>query len=278
MNSEIAFVAMAAGIGRRYEGTKQLETFGKAGLTIAEYNMLHALDAGFTKFYFIVSEQLAEAFHRRLKNFLPGNCAFGLIYQKKEHELAKFSPRTKPWGTAHAVMCCASAVDCNFCVSNADDLYGRDAIFRAAEFLKSAATNAKAFANVAYKLSETLSESGAVSRGVMAVDKNSCLKSIGEVHRLSVDGVNTLKISKNSLVSMNLWCFTPKVFGLLKASWNEFKKNISNVSDDEFGLPFFANAAIGNGKCSVNVLQTTSKWYGVTYRADDKSMEKALEE
>jgi NDP-sugar pyrophosphorylase family protein len=272
MDSEIAFVVMAAGVGSRYNGAKQLETFGAERLTIAEYNMRHALAAGCEKFYFVINEKLAEVFHRRLKNFLPKNCTFSLIYQRKDPSLEKFCRREKPWGTAHAVMCCDGIVDCNFCVTNADDLYGHDAISRAIKFLQSTAPTTADFANVAYNLYGTLSDCGKVSRGVLVSEGDSQLKFIDEVHGIDAD----CGFPRTAMVSMNLWGFTAKVFPLLKESWSEFKKNIADVATDEFGLPFFINSAVSRGKCSVKILHTASEWHGITYRTDAALLEKAL--
>ncbi|MDR2776990.1 MAG: hypothetical protein LBB17_03030 [Puniceicoccales bacterium] len=278
MVEEIAFMVMAAGIGSRYNGIKQLATFGKSKLTIAEYNMQHAIDAGFRRIYFVIDDQFAEIFHGRLKNFLPPNCKFELIYQKKEESLSKFCNRQKPWGTAHAIMCCSRIVRCNFCVTNADDLYGYDAISRIAEFLRSAEKKSQTFANVAYALSETLSGNGTVSRGVLSIDGDSYLTSIDEVHELAMDAYGEALPSKNSLVSMNLWGFTPEVFKLLEEGWRKFKQNILDVANDEFGISNFINLAVKGGQCRVKILNTSSKWYGVTYQTDRALVEKILSE
>ncbi|MDR1413401.1 MAG: hypothetical protein LBI56_00470 [Puniceicoccales bacterium] len=276
MSDEIAFAVMAAGIGSRYNGNKQLQTFGRNSLTIAEYNMQHALQVGFRRFYFIVNDKLADLFHGRLKNFLPSDCTFGLVYQKNEKHLLKFCHREKPWGTAHAVMCCEKAIDCNFCVTNADDLYGCDAISRVADFLISTDKTSPTFANVAYKLSETLSGNGTVSRGIITADANSHLRSIDEAHGLNADALNIAKISGGSLVSMNLWGFTPKVFKLLRNGWAEFQKNIHSLESDEFQLPTAINSALKSSSCEVKVFETKSKWTGVTYRTDNELLEKSL--
>ncbi|MDR1528660.1 MAG: hypothetical protein LBS22_03710 [Puniceicoccales bacterium] len=278
MVEEIAFVVMAAGIGSRYNGTKQLEIFGKTELTIAEYNMQHAIGAGFRQFYFVIDDKLAEIFHGRLKNFLPSNCKFELIYQKKEKSLTKFCNRQKPWGTAHAIMCCGRVMGCNFCVTNADDLYGHDAIFRMAEFLWSVEKKSQTFANVAYALSETLSANGTVSRGVLSVDRDSYLTSIDEVHGLAMDAHDGATISKDSLVSMNLWGFTPEVFKLLEGGWHRFKQNISDIASDEFGISNFINSAVKEGQCRVKILNTSSRWRGITYQTDRALVEKILNE
>jgi NDP-sugar pyrophosphorylase family protein len=276
MSGEIAFVVMAAGIGSRYNGSKQLQTFGKDNLTIAEYNMQHALKVGFRRFYFVVSDKLADLFHERLKNLLPPDCTFGLVYQKSEKDLEKFCHREKPWGTAHAVMCCEMAVECNFCVTNADDLYGYDGIARIADFLISTEKTSPAFGNVAYELSKTLSGNGTVSRGIITTDANSYLRSIDEVRELRAETLDGVKISENSLVSMNLWGFTPKIFKLLRSEWSDFQKNIHSVETDEFQLPAVINSSVKRGACSVKVLKTKSEWVGITYRADNELLEKSL--
>ncbi|MDR1890897.1 MAG: hypothetical protein LBQ23_01775 [Puniceicoccales bacterium] len=278
MVEEIAFVVMAAGIGSRYRGEKQLETFGKENLTIAEYNMQHAIAAGFRQFYFVINDKFAEIFHGRLKNFLPSNCKFGLVYQKKEESLTKFCNREKPWGTGHAIMCCERAVRCNFCVTNADDLYGHDAILRMAEFLQSTERTSQTFANVAYALAETLSENGTVSRGIISADENSYLTSIGETHGLDMAACDAATFSKNSPVSMNLWGFTPEIFKLLQSGWQSFRQNISDVANDEFGLSDFINSVVKEGKCKVKILNTSSRWHGITYRTDKELIEKILSE
>ncbi|MDR2629094.1 MAG: hypothetical protein LBC30_03850 [Puniceicoccales bacterium] len=276
MVEEIAFVVMAAGIGSRYNGTKQLETFGESKLTIAEYNMQHAIGAGFRRFYFVIDDKFAEIFHGRLKNFLPSNCKCELIYQRKEESLTKFCNRKKPWGTGHAVMCCGRLVDCNFCVTNADDLYGHDAISRMAEFLRSTGKKSQTFANVAYVLAETLSGNGTVSRGVLSIDRDSYLTSIDEIHGVAMDAHGETVPPRDSLVSMNLWGFTPEIFKLLEEGWHRFKQNISDVANDEFGISNFIDSAVKKGQCRVKILNTSSKWYGVTYQTDRAPIEKIL--
>jgi hypothetical protein len=287
MSGKIAFVTMAAGVGSRYNGSKQLERFGRDGRTIAEYNLLWAVSAGFRDFFFIVDERAADAFHGRLTKILAPNCHFGLIYQRAERQLNRFCNRSKPWGTAHAILCCDGAIGCNFCVANADDLYGEDAINCAAEFLRSADEKAKKFANVAYKLSDTLSSSGAVSRGIIVADGDSVL-SIDEAHGIDGNalGASEIKISKDraveiccdSPVSMNLWGFTPEIFPLLEVGWKVFKENIADFSADEFRLPTLINDCIKSGSCAVSMLQTKSRWCGVTYRSDREVIEQFLGE
>ncbi|MDR3274257.1 MAG: hypothetical protein LBS87_02935 [Puniceicoccales bacterium] len=278
MDNSLTLVIMAAGSGTRYEAPKQLETFGKHNLTIAEYNVLDAISAGFTNFIFVVQEQMADIFHRRLANLFPSYCKFSLTYQRREKELCKYCSRTKPWGTGHAVLSAKSAIHGNFGLVNADDLYGNNAISVLADFLKAANKNSPVFANVGYEMGDTLSENGTVSRGVMSTDGNGNLIEIVENKNIAYGGKicteDGMKFNPDTLVSMNLWGFTVKIFPILEKQWAEFAKNISNPTSDEFYLSSAVDAAAQNGECEVKVLKTSSKWRGITYPKDKIAMEK----
>jgi UTP-glucose-1-phosphate uridylyltransferase len=273
---------MAAGSSFRYGTLKQLETFGKRNLTIAEYNVLDAVSVGFTNFIFIVREQVANTFHRRLTNLLPDNCTFSLIYQRSEKELCKYCNRTKPWGTGHALLSAKAAVQGNFGLTNADDFYGKDAIGKLANFLKTADTNSSIFANVGYKIGGTLSENGTVSRSVMSIGGDGNLVNIIEYKNISRNGEihseDGTKFDHDTLVSMNLWGFTTKIFAILDEQWAEFIKNISDPSVDEFYLPFAVDKAMRDKKCEVKVFKTISNWRGITYSQDRIGLENFLQE
>ena len=276
VKNEMAFLVMAAGMGSRYNGLKQLKTFGKRNLTIAEYNMLSAIDSGFTKFFFIIDERFADVFDRRLRKFLPSDCRFGLIFQKKEKELVRFGNRLKPWGTGHAIFCCSKVINCNFCVTNADDLYGEDAISKVADFLKKTDPKSYKFANVAYQLDKTLSGGGTVSRGIIKSTDNKFIESILE-RTITNDNYSSEEgISPSSNVSMNLWAFTPKIFEIISREWEIFKKNIQNSETDEFYLPNAISHAITVNECRVEILKTSSQWHGVTYETDNALLENCL--
>jgi UTP-glucose-1-phosphate uridylyltransferase len=273
---------MAAGTSSRYGALKQLETFGKRNLTIAEYNVLDAISVGFTNFVFIVQEQMADTFHRRLTNLLPNNCTFSLIYQCSEKELHEYCNRTKPWGTGHALLSAKAAVPGNFGLTNADDLYGKDAIDKLANFLKTADANSPIFANVGYRIGDTLSENSTVSRGIMSISSDGNLANITEYKNISrnseIHSENGAKFDHDTLVSMNLWGFTTKIFAILDEQWAEFTKNISDPSVDEFYLPFAVDRAMRDKKCEVKVLKTTSNWRGITYSHDRVDLEDFLRE
>jgi UTP-glucose-1-phosphate uridylyltransferase len=273
MNAGITLVTMAAGSSARYGAPKQLETFGKHNLTIAEYNTLDAISAGFTNFVFIVGEKMADVFHRRLTNLLSGNYTFSLVYQRREKELCKYCNRTKPWGTGHAVLSAKSAVRGNFGLGNADDLYGSDAMKVLANFLVAADESSTTFANVGYGVAETLSAAGTVSRGVMSVGGDGNLIQITERSVSRGDGTDFAG-DRDALVSMNLWGFTAEIFAALGRQWAQFTKNITNPTLDEFFLPSAIDAMVRNGECRVKVLRTSSRWHGLTYPGDRRELEK----
>jgi NDP-sugar pyrophosphorylase family protein len=276
---------MAAGTSSRYGAPKQLETFGKRNLTIAEHNVLDAISVGFTNFVFVVREQMADTFHRRLTNLLPDNCTFSLVYQRGEKELYKYCNRTKPWGTGHALLSAKVAVQGNqgnFGLTNADDLYGKDAIDKLANFLKMADANSPIFANVGYRIGDTLSGNGTVSRSVMSISGDGNLVNITEHKNISRNGEirseDGTKFDHDALVSMNLWGFTTKIFTILDEQWTEFTQNISDPSVDEFYLPFAVDKAMRDKKCEVKVLKTISNWRGITYAQDRIGLEDFLQE
>lgn len=277
MNEDVTLVVMAAGLGSRYNGSKQLELFGSRQLTLAEYNIEHAITCGINDVVLVINEKYADIFDKRLRDFLPSSCDFKLVYQEPESALCKYGYREKPWGTGHAIKCCDGVVNNNFCVINADDLYGYDAIFNAVRFLKSTDAKSMIFGNVVYKLSGTMSPNGAVSRGVIITDDALNISKINEVHNITCDNVHELGLSVNDFVSMNLWCFTPCIFKLLQDGWKYFCANLKDPLSDEFGLSSFVGDCIQQKKCTVKAIPTTSTWYGVTYRDDKKILDDVLQ-
>ncbi|MDR2721107.1 MAG: hypothetical protein LBB15_02350 [Puniceicoccales bacterium] len=278
MNNCITLVTMAAGSSTRYGAFKQLETFGKHGLTITEYNILDAISAGFTNFVLVIRDQMADVFHRRLTNLIPDDCTFSLIYQREEKELCEYCNRTKPWGTGHAVLSAKSAIDSNFGLANADDLYGNNAMKVLANFLRTVDENSTVFANVGYGMADTISANGTVSRGVMSADGDGNLVQIAE-HSVSLcdDKIYSdsgIELDGNTLVSVNLWGFTTKIFNILGEQWAQFAKNLTNPTSDEFFLPSAIDAMVRNEKCRVKVLRTSSKWHGITHLEDRFELDK----
>lgn len=280
MSDNLSVVVLAAGSSTRYGMLKQTELFGNERLTIAEHNLLDAISYGVNEVVFVIKEQIADIFHKRLSMVLPSSCRFSLTYQSTEPKLTKFCNRIKPWGTAHAVLSAKHSVHGNFAVMNADDLYGKNAIETLITFLKNADTTQNDFCCVGYRLDDTLSENGTVSRGVITEHEDR-LQHITE--HCGVQKVDNIIIDEHrnvlpgdSLVSMNLWGFTPKIFPILESGWQKFKETLNDPVSDEFYLPHAVNDAIFSKNCTVRVVQTTSKWHGITYPGDRKILENWL--
>ncbi|MDE6432357.1 MAG: hypothetical protein K2L13_03105 [Opitutales bacterium] len=281
MDAPLSLVVLAAGNGTRYGALKQIELFGPDKFTISEYNVLEAISCGIDEVVFIVKEQVADIFHKRLSAILPANCKFSLVYQSSDPILDKFSNRAKPWGTGHAVLSAKYCVRGNFAVMNADDLYGANAIKALVNSIKTLDKAGNTFSAIGYHLANTLSEHGPVSRGIMTVTDNQLIR-ISEHNRIRrlneniVDETGNI-LPKDTPTSMNLWGFTPQIFKILETEWQKFKSNISDPVNDEFYLPHAVNNAISEGRCKVNVLLTTDKWHGITYHEDRKTLDFWLE-
>lgn len=209
------------------------------------------------------------------------------VYQELETYLDGYNPpadRSKPWGTAHAVLCSKPAIHDPFAVINADDFYGRDAFEKAYQFLTTA-VNASTYSIIGYDLSKTLSENGSVSRGVCEVDGNMNLVSIHERTKIyrNADGKITyeeggkiFQVSDTSKVSMNFWCFDPSVFGFIEKIFREFLAKSGQDPKSEFFIPIVGDRFIKEGKGQIKIIPTASSWFGVTYKEDAPSVQKSL--
>jgi UTP-glucose-1-phosphate uridylyltransferase len=278
---------LAAGMASRYGGMKQIEAFGPSGETIMDYSIYDAIRAGFGKVVFIIREEFADNFKSIFEPKLAGKIETAYVYQ----ELASFTEgweipadRTKPWGTAHAVLCARDAVKEPFAVINADDFYGRDAFEKACNFL-TGECNDGTWAIIGYELLNTLSAHGTVNRGVCQVDADGNLASIAERLNISEqdskvicdDNQEPREISRDSKVSMNFWCFSPYVFDFSEELFHEFlDKNIA-VPKSEFFIPIVADDYIRMGKGVIRVIPTSSSWFGVTYKQDAPAVKAAID-
>jgi len=277
---------LAAGMASRYGGMKQIESFGPSGETIMDYSIYDAIRAGFGKVVFIIREEFAENFKNIFEPKLKGRIATDYVYQ----ELTAFTgnrqipgDRTKPWGTAHAVLCARDAVKEPFAVINADDFYGRDAFEKACKFL-SAECDDNTWSIIGYELLNTLSEHGTVNRGVCQVDDKGNLISIRE--RLNIhqedgkvvcdDDQEPHEIPRDSKVSMNFWCFSPGIFAYSEKLFNEFLDEYISVPKSEFFIPIVADEFIKDGTGEIKVIGTTSNWFGVTYKQDAPAVREAI--
>lgn len=279
---------LAAGMASRYGGMKQIEAFGPSGETIMDYSIYDAIRAGFGKVVFIIREEFADNFKSIFEPKLAGKVETAYVFQ----ELAFFTEgweipadRTKPWGTAHAVLCARNAVKEPFAVINADDFYGRDAFEKASKFLTGDCNNST-WAIVGYELLNTLSAHGTVNRGVCQVDTDGNLASIAERLNISEqdgkiicdDDREPREISRDSKVSMNFWCFSPYVFDFSEELFHAFlDKNIA-VPKSEFFIPIVADDYIRLGKGVIRVIPTSSSWFGVTYKQDAPAVKAAIDQ
>ncbi len=272
---------LAAGMGSRYGGLKQIDRFTEHGEFIIDFSIYDAIKAGFDRIVFVIKKENYEIFKETVGQRIEDKINVEYVFQG----LDSFVPadkipanRVKPWGTTHALLCGKEVLNDGFAVINADDFYGRDAFFKAAEFIKNADENDSHFCMVGYMLGNTLTDNGSVARGECYADENGMLTKITERTKLfkeeggayyEEDG-ETVHIPNSTVVSMNFWGFTPKVFEGLDADFDAFLNDASREPlKSECLLPNTIGKMINAGKCDVKVLTTTAKWFGVTY-ADDK--------
>jgi len=280
-------VILAAGMASRYGSMKQVEGFGPSGETIMDYSIFDAIRAGFGKVVFIIRKEFADNFKAIFEPKLKGRIQTEYVFQ----ELSFFTDgynfpkeRTKPWGTAHAVLCAKDAVNEPFAVINADDFYGHNAFNNAAAFLN-VGCNPENYAIVGYDLLKTLSEHGTVNRGVCSLDYLGNLASVTE--RINIakkdnvivcnDGLEPKELPLNTRVSMNFWCFDPSFFNYTQQLFTEFLKEQGQEFKSEFFIPIVADRFIKEGG-KIEIIPTSSSWFGVTYKEDAPYVKQSLDE
>lgn len=270
----MTLVIMAAGMGSRYGGLKQIESVGPNGEFIIDYSIYDAIKAGFTKVVFIIKKENYEIFKSTIGKRIENHIEVEYVFQNNDNVQASIpKERTKPLGTAHAVLCCKDVVNENFAIINADDFYGRDAYFRVGNFIKNNKIDNE-FAVIGYNVLETITDNGSVKRGICNI-KNNYLVSLDEsiiskdgdkLSAKTLVGNNEVYVDKNTVVSMNMFGFTPKIFDLLEDDFKEFLNNID--ATNEYLVPIEINKCIKNKLINVSVINTTSMWYGITYKDD----------
>ena len=276
-------VVLAAGMGSRYGGLKQVDPVGPSGEAILDYSVFDAHRAGFGKVVFIIRKDIEEVFRSQIgakyEGLLPVDYAFQDIHDLPA-PYAVPAGRTKPWGTAHAIRAARHAVHEPFAAINADDFYGRDAFARLAEFLGNADAQQRVpprFAMVGYKLHLTLSDYGSVARGICHVTPEGHLAGVTEMTKLvrTPEGAENrenpaapVKLTGAERVSMNLWGFTPALFDALEARFPAWLAQCGAEEKSEWYIPFVVDEMIHEGAATVDVLPTESAWFGVTYRED----------
>lgn len=267
----ITLVVLAAGMGSRYGGLKQVDPVGPAGETVLDYAVFDAIRAGFDRVVFVIRRDFEALFRERVGARYQGRIAVDYVFQSLDALPAGHRPpegREKPWGTGHAVWCAREAVRGNFAVINADDFYGADSFRQLGQFLATA--RGASFAMVGFRLANTLSEHGTVARGVCRSGAGGALVSITEQTGIAAADVGPGRTySGEEIVSMNCWAFTPALFDGLDAQFRSFLEREGGQLKSEFYLPAAVSALVAAGTATVTVLPTRSSWFGVTYR-DDK--------
>jgi NDP-sugar pyrophosphorylase family protein len=286
-----ALVVMAAGMGSRYKGLKQIDPVGKSGEIIMDFSLYDAWQAGFRKVVFIIKKELEEDFRRVIGDKVSRFMEVVYVFQEMDDLPEGYSipeGRVKPWGTGHAVFSCRNVLNEPFAVINADDYYGKQAYQMIYDFLVNQQDDEKyRYAMVGYTLENTMTENGHVARGVCVVSEDGYLQDIHERTRIekrdglskyTEDGENWITIPEGSIVSMNLWGFTPSFLRELSNKFPLFLDRAlkENPLKGEYFLPSVVDALLKENKASVKVLHTPDRWYGVTYREDKPSVVAAL--
>jgi hypothetical protein len=273
-------VILAAGMASRYGSMKQTQSFGPSGETIMDYSIYDAIGAGFKRVVFIIREDFADNFKAIFEPKLAGKIETGYVYQSLTSFIGDTPipvDRVKPWGTAHAVLCCKGTVTGPFAVINADDFYGKDAFIKAYDFIVNG-YNDRTMAVLGYELANTLSENGSVSRGVISV--NDAGEMVGITERLKIyrkDGIMVFEDSdtftelpESTKVSMNFFVFGPPYIDMCEREFNAFLNNGANMRNPkaEFLIPTMADRFIKSGLGAIQMIATSAKWFGVTYKED----------
>lgn len=272
---------LAAGMGSRYGGLKQLDGLGPNGETIMDYSIFDAIRGGFGKIVFVIRKDFEKDFREKILSKYENHIPVELVFQSVDKLPAGFTcpeGRVKPWGTNHAVLMGKEVINEPFAVINADDFYGRDSFAVLGRWLSELPEGAKnRYCMVGFRVGNTLSESGTVARGICSTNDEGCLTTVVErTEIMRVDGKVCYKdeqgawvaVDDNTPVSMNMWGFTPDYIKYSEDYFIDFLKNNLDNLKAEYFIPLMVNKLINEGTATVKVLDTTSKWFGVTYAAD----------
>lgn len=290
---KLVLVIMAAGMGSRYGGLKQIDPVDDQGHIIIDFSIFDAKRAGFEKVVFIIKKENEQLFRECIGSRIAGQMEVEYVYQDLENIPGEYTVpegRVKPWGTGHAVLSCADAVDGPFAVINADDYYGREAFQLIYDYLTSTADDEKyRYAMVGYLLENTLTEHGHVARGVCETDAEGYLADIHERTKIikqgegaaytEDDGKTWIPLAADSTVSMNMWGFSRSMLDALKEKFPDFLEETlkTNPLKGEYFLPFVVDELLQEGRATVKVLKTSERWYGVTYKEDKPFVMQAIQ-
>ncbi len=281
MAKDITLVVMAAGMGSRFGGLKQMEPIGPNGEVILDFSAYDAIEAGFTKIVFVIKHEIEADFKAIVGNHIAKKVKVQYAFQEVDNLPEGFTcpaDRTKPWGTAQAILSCKGIVNEPFAVVNADDYYGKSAFQKMAGFLRDDNND---YAMIGFRLENTLTENGYVSRGICEIE-DGILTSVTERTKImdckftEDDGATWEELSPDVVVSMNLWGFKPDLFDYIEEGFKAFLAEKLNVPKAEYYLPTVVSQLIDSGKKQVKVLVAEDKWYGVTYKEDKQNVVNAL--
>lgn len=282
MSKDITLVVMAAGMGSRFGGLKQIEPIGPKGEVLLDFSVYDAVKAGFTKVVFVIKHAIEKDFKEMVGKRIAGRVKVEYAFQEVDKLPDGYvcpADREKPWGTAHAILCCKDIVNEPFAVVNADDYYGRSAFQKMADFLNEDTPD---YSMVGFRLVNTLTENGYVSRGVCETE-DGILKTVTERTKISADckfteddGKTWTKLPEDTVVSMNLWGFRPDIFGYIEEGFKAFLDEKLNVPKSEYYLPAVVSERIERKEKKVRVLIAEDKWYGVTYKEDKQVVVDAI--
>lgn len=283
-------LVLAAGMGSRYGGLKQLDGLGPNGETIMDYSVYDALRAGFGKIVFVIREDFAEDFKKTVLKKYEDEIRCEICFQSLDKVPNWFTPnpeRKKPWGTNHAIMMGKEVINEPFAVTNADDFYGKESFEVMADFLNSVVGKQNEYCMAGYRLGNTLSENGSVNRGICKTDKDGFLTDIAETTNIEETGGKIIykdaggrdvMLEATVPVSMNMWGFTPEYFDYSDIAFETFLREKGQELKSEIYIPTVVNDLIAAGKVTCKVLDTPSKWFGVTYAQDRPAVVMKLNE
>lgn len=282
MSKDITLVVMAAGMGSRFGGLKQMEPIGPNGEVILDFSVFDAAKAGFTKVVFVIKHAIEADFKEMVGKRIANKIKVEYVFQEIDDLPEGYTcpdDRAKPWGTAHAILCCKDIVKEPFAVVNADDYYGRSAFEKMADFLKQDTND---YCMVGFRLANTLSENGYVARGVCETE-NGNLTTVTERTKINSnceftedDGATWTSLSPETVVSMNLWGFKPDLFTYIEEGFKNFLDKNIDVPKSEYYLPSVVSELIEKGEKNVKLLVAEDKWYGVTYKEDKETVVNAI--
>ena len=279
---------LAGGMGSRFGGLKQIEPVHKNGEFIIDYSIYDAIEAGFDRVIFLIKEETYDIFRETIGRRVEKHIKTEYVFQSLNDLPTGYNlpeGRVKPWGTAHAIWCCRDVIKGKFAIINADDFYGRDAFMTIGKALDEN-DDADIYLGVGYKVKNTLTENGAVKRGIMTVDEYGNLTEInessierlenGKIYARYLKGGDAFEIEENTPVSMNVWGFSDSIFKTLDEKFIEFLNNLENPIKDEYLIPDVINEQLHNNNVKAKILNTSAVWHGVTYREDKDSVVEAI--